>query len=268
MDKLEAISVNMTTEEMVVLLDRLGVEGYAGLNTDALDELPEQERRLVLDVARRGLIARRILVRDDAGEWQLGQYPLAALGVSLSPERSVMILRGRSREAADAHLFHAAQEVYTTHEVIEEGIHQFLILRDGETWREAILSAAGLDPEGARNQLPQLPLAQVPASALNEAYEEAQSKSAVSAAAVLTLAGVDPTTSKFLATTLSQPVSFATIIAISHGREVAQQDVTLLTGAAGCWLLESQNGQAEDRQFGVTPVTFERARQQVLALIG
>jgi len=267
MDPLQAITVNLTTEELVVLLDQLGVDGYAGLNTDSLDDLPERERRLALDVARRGLIARRILVKDDSGSWQLGQYPLAALGVSLSPEHSVMIIQGQSRGAADAHLFHAAQGVYTTHEVVEEEIHQFLLLRDERTWGEAILSAAGLGKEEVGVQLPQLPQAIVHATALNEAHERAQSESAVGAAAVLTRDGVDATTSKFLATTLAKPVSFSTVIAIDHRSGGAPMDVTLLTGAAGCWLLESRDGDGDDRQFGVTPITVERARQRVQQLV-
>ena len=53
MDKLEAISVNLTTEEMVVLLDHLGVDGYAGLDTSKLDALAKQElfynRSIALD---------------------------------------------------------------------------------------------------------------------------------------------------------------------------------------------------------------------------
>lgn len=264
---LEAISVNLTTEEMVVLLDQLGVDGYAGLNTSALDGLSDKERGVALDVARRGLIARRALVKNDANGWSLGQYPLAALGASLSPERTAMVLRGNSRDTTEARLFHVAQDVFTTHEVIDEGIHRFLILRDGDTWREAILSSAGLDLEVAPNRMPALPPAQIHASALNDAYEQAQSNSAVGAAAVLAGAGVESTLAKYLATTLAQPVSFATVIAISHGPALRRQDVTLLAGASGCWQLEPGDGQEGDRVFSVIPITVERARERVGQLL-
>jgi hypothetical protein len=267
MERLEAISVNLTTEEMVVLLDQLDAESYAGLDTSELDELSARERNLVLDVARRGLMARQILTRDEAGDWQVGQFALAALGVSLSPTRSVMIIRGQSRDSSDSFLFHTAQDVFITHEVIENATHQFLILRDGETWRESILSAAGLDRDVSQDEIPEAPPALIHQSLLNEVYEQAQSGFPDKAEAMLTEQGVDNATSRNLAATLAGSVTFATIIAITHTPEARQNDMTLLTGANGCWLLEVKNGQGDDSQFSVTPLPTEHARQQLIDLI-
>jgi hypothetical protein len=267
MDRLEAISVNLTTEEMVVLLDQLGTAGYAGLDTSSLDQLSERERSLALDVARRGLIARQHLTRDGAGEWQVGQFALAALGISLSPSQSVMVIRGQSQDTAVSYLFHTAQDVFTTHEVIEHTIHRFLVLRDGPTWQEAVLSAAGLAAADSSDTAPQVPPALVRQSLLNDAYAEAQTGTPAKAEAMLVQAGVNEATAQSLAAALTEPVTFATIIAITHTPEERRRDLTLLTGANGCWRLESQNGTGDDGQLGVAPLSAAHARQQIIELI-
>ncbi len=267
MDRLEAISVNLTTEEMVVLLNQLGADSYAGLDTSELDKLTERERNLVLDVARRGLIARQILTQDETGEWQVGQFALAALGISLSPIQSVMIFRGQSQDTAVSTLFHTAQDVFITHKVVENDTHQFLILRDGPTWQAAILSAAGLNEANNHHDASQGSPALIRPSLLNDAFEQAQAGSPTKAAALLTQAGVNETTSQNLAAALAEPVALATIIAVTHSPEVRRRDVTLLNGTQGCWRLETQTGPGDDSQLGVLPISVEHARQQVIELI-
>jgi hypothetical protein len=267
MDRLEAISVDLTTEEMAVLLAQLGLEEYAGLDSSGLDDLSARERELVLDVARRGLIARRILIKDESGEWQLGQYALAAVGVSLSPARSVMVVQGRSRNSASSYLFHTAQDVFVTHEVAENGLHQFLVLRDGETWGKAILSAAGLPQDGGGEEPVDTVSATVQPSLLNETYEQAQSGLQNEAEATLIEQGVERGTAESLVSTLSGPVTFATVVAIRHTAEEQRDDMTILSGATDCWALDMSQERREEAQFNVTRLSLEEARLRVNDLI-
>jgi hypothetical protein len=140
-------------------------------------------------------------------------------------------------------------------------------MRDGQTWQEAILSAAGLDTAGNQDEAPQVPPVLVRQALLNEAYAEAQSGTSAKAQSLLVQAGVNEATAQSLALALTEPVMFTTTIAITHTPEERRRDLTLLTGANGCWRLESQNGQGDDGQLGVAPLSAARARQQVIELI-
>lgn len=269
MDRLEAISVDVTTEEMVVLLEQMGSDSYAGLDSSGLDDLSERERALVLDVARRGLIARRFLTKDEAGEWQVDPYALAAVGISLAPARSVMVIRGQNRDSATSYLFHTAQDVFVIHEVVENGSHQFLVVRDGETWQKSIFSAAGIDQDVSRNGLPDASQTAISPAVLNDAYERAQAGSPNEAEARLIQHGVGRDTAKSLVTTLAGPVTFSTVVAIKHTPEEQRDDVTILTGGNDCWLLEMSNGQGDgggEGQFNMTRLSIEDARNRLAAL--
>ena len=265
MDRLQAVSIKLTTEEILVLLDQLKINSYPGLDTSQIDELSDRERNLVLDVARRGLIARQMLSQDDSGEWQVSQFVTASLGVSIAPQKSVLITSGRSREEAESYLFHTAQDVYTTLDIVDDGTHHFLVMVDRDSWQQAILSAAGLsDSADERTAGPALTMS---SSDLNQAHENAQSGLMEEAKAILTAAGVAPDAVGNVAAALGNGILFSTVTAVTHGQDEDSRIFNFAASGRYCWELTSNGGQAGSRQISMMPISVGKAKDQISAII-
>lgn len=265
MDRLQAVSIKLTIEEILVLLDQLKINSYPGLDTSQIDELSDRERNLVLDVARRGLIARQMLSQDDAGQWQVSQFVTASLGVSIAPQKSILVTSGRSRKEAESYLFHTAQDVYTTLDIASEGTHHFLVMVDRDSWQQAIFSAAGLsETADERTAGPALTLS---SSDLNQAHENAQAGLMEEAKAILSAAGIHSEVAGDVAAALGNGILFSTVTAVTHGPNEDSQIFNFAAGGRYCWELTSDAGQEGSRQISMMPISIGKVKDQISAII-
>lgn len=265
MDRMEAFSVKLTPEEIVVLLGELGVRASSVIDTSMLDQLNERERHLVLDVARRGLIARQLMSPNGDGTWEISQFALSSLGVSLAPSRTIVVTTGASREAAEAYLFHTAQEVFTNHQVASDGTHQFLIMLDKPAWQRSIFEAAKIN-NGLPEEVADQNQVHLTTADLTSAYETAQQGSTGEAASFLMDRGVEPKAATYLANDLSGGITFSSITAVDYQDSENQESVSFVLGRDHCWHMRTEEKDG-DQIIDLVPLAAREIRTQIEALI-
>lgn len=75
------LTILLSREELLAVLESLGVEFIPGLDPDPLGDLTPEGRELALIVARRALQARELAQLDSSETWLLHRFLLNAIGV-------------------------------------------------------------------------------------------------------------------------------------------------------------------------------------------
>lgn len=143
-ENIGGISVRLTAEEIFFMGNQTGIGTLPMVNRETFDEQDEEVQEMVLDVARRGLIARGYFYPDDP---EALYHPLisAILGAVTQPEQALGLVIERENQAPKIVQFYTANDVYLMQTMLPEQFVLFELFADREiyVWAiEQIINAA------------------------------------------------------------------------------------------------------------------------------
>lgn len=259
------VSFQLTNEELRVILILLDQRVIAGLNTDALDQLDLKTRNIILETARRGLIARKILSHGDQNQVRVDPLILTLITACIVPETTTIIIRNvtHGSEGDELHYFHYSGEVTVAHTPLADGFHRFIWRREPDPIVASARTIMRLNGHMAVSAEP-ITIAE---RHINEA-RDAGSRTEIES--ILMQAGIPSATVQSLAVTLASAHAYTTIAHIKHatGNETRSQDgLTVLDGANGVWILQPVASSSIRNALKVKPVSSEEAIQTIKQLI-
>lgn len=243
-ETLSAISIHFTPEELFVILEGLGDARLLGLTRDKFEQLPADHQAVALNVAKRGLIARGLLIVDERGREKIQAMALGVIVPSLSPDHSVIIVRNPSDKPANVYYFHQARDVHVVYFGTPLATYHFNLLRDQATYDQGIANVLDLGQADASSSSP----VRLPNNLFDQAQNAARIGGAVAARAVLNASTLDQETLTQLVSTLGSPFEFKAITAIDH-TTTPEPTITVLTvlhGHNGLWAIEQAPDDAND----------------------
>lgn len=125
-DKLTAIAIGFSTEEILILMDYFGGAELHGVSDKALKNLSDEQRKLVQEIARRSLIARQMLLKID-GKWQPHPLIYNLLLPCIAPEHSI-IISTQNQLSTRNYSIYCLKNNQVLYWVNSEGIYQFVLL--------------------------------------------------------------------------------------------------------------------------------------------
>jgi hypothetical protein len=239
------VNVNFSRAELLDILRFLGVNAFLGVDVTTVAEMPDDKREFMYQLARNTLAARKIMMKDDAGEWKMDPFILTALSICAAPYRSVIMTHQQPSRPASNYFFHtsAANDITVLHQTNGSEIHKFYVSR-GERPISSTLNKV-LQIESVPSQDgPSIRLSQ---SLMTQARDKALEQGAAEAGAILKANEIPPETAVPFAQTLANPTAFSTIAQIVHGDEdegetLKEGGFTVLHGADMVWLARPQAG--------------------------
>ena len=228
------LNITLSHEELGLLLRLLNLAPIPGLRP-TFAATPEQEA-FGLAVAARALRARELAQLDADGQFVLHTAVAALIGVVALPERAVVVQHIRTdvtvRDMYAARRG-AAVVSYTTPEV---GLYQFSALPDLATLIERVLAFCDGDDLPVP---PAMPAFVIDDAALRAVRSSADAGDADAAEHGLLQAHAPPASAAALAAALTTPHRLSIIFEITPQGDAAPvvNEITLLGGAAGAWLM-------------------------------
>ncbi|MCB0168513.1 MAG: hypothetical protein KDI79_30065 [Anaerolineae bacterium] len=235
-ETLSAISIQFTPEELFVILEGLGDAQLLGLTRDKFNQLPADHQAVALNVAKRGLIARGLLLVDERGREKIQAMALGVIVPSLSPDQSVIIVRNPSDKPAQVYYFHQARDVHVVYFGTPAATYHFNLLRDQATYDQGMANVLDLGQVYDDSPAP----IRLPNHLFDQAQNAARTGGADAARAVLSASTLDQATLTQLVSTLGSPFEFKAITAIDHttAPEPTITVLTVLHGHNGLWTID------------------------------
>jgi len=255
-----ALSVSLSQEEVLAVLAYLEAPSLVGLETEILQGLGDDERRLVLGVAERALIARGFLRPGADNRLELAPEVQATVGACAFPEESVIVTRSPVNAIQEKYFFHCSRRMVVLHVIPMTAIHQFVALEEKQDMLKAMLSILSL----ADLPAPACPPATLEQETLLAARDAAE-KGTEAALALLSPAGLEDVTARELARSLTTLTASTTLVRVAQ-KEAA--GFTLLQAENGAWVLSPQNGEGENHRVLAVPASPDEVRQRVRTLLG
>lgn len=131
-------NLTFSHEELVLLLYLFRSPAIPGVGAEPLAGLTEEQARLVLSSAERGLKARQIVVPDVDGKLRVERAALALIGACVVPALSVIISRTPKGSLPEFAYYHATSNLIVEHTISSPGLHTFTALADKQMWVEQI----------------------------------------------------------------------------------------------------------------------------------
>ncbi|MCB0191786.1 MAG: hypothetical protein KDJ65_07570 [Anaerolineae bacterium] len=242
-EALSAVSIHFTPEELIILLEGLGDARLFGFSREKFDELPKDHQEVALNVAKRGLIARGLLIIDEQGREKVQAMALGVVVPSVSPDHSVIIVRNPSDKPGHVYYFHTVPDVYVVYFGTPLATYHFNLLRDKDTYEQGISNVLDLGDVDTDSATP----FHLPSDLFDKAQNAARTGGADAAHAVLSLSNLDKETLTELVSTLGSPFEFKAITAIDHTTpEPTLNVLTVLHGHNGLWAIEQAADNKND----------------------
>ncbi len=129
----EPINVQLSREELLLVLDLLQVTSIPGLDTDPFGELDEAQRQLALIWAGRALRARGLAQVNDEGELTVHSALLTAVGVCAYSNNALFAFHWPSNGETPVRYFgHMRGDDIAVHTRPEDVLHLFALLPSKE----------------------------------------------------------------------------------------------------------------------------------------
>jgi hypothetical protein len=256
-----AVTLGLSPEELLYLLESLKLPDLPGMEWEAFDQLDPEQRQLAFEVARRGLLAREVLL--PAGDPpNVNPLVLAMLAPNLAPEQSLWLWQRTGNEPGRTYYAHSWQAVYVLRWQSDLGIHQFLLLSSKAALAKAVTDMLELAPTAAPNGTAH----RLPADAFEHAHAAAGEAGASAAAALLQQAGLPPETASALAADMASPRTVLSVLGTHHTENAAPRlAFTAIAGPALTWLADYET--AAEPQITLRQAAPGEIEQRVRAFI-
>ncbi len=258
-----ALTLGFSSEEMFYLLDCLSAPELPGIDREPFSQLQEAQQKLALDVARRALLARQLLVPGDGGLQADPLVPIL-LGPNVAPEHSIIIWRSGGAEPERTYFAHSLKDVHVLRWTSALGIHQFVLVEDKAALEKSVLDLLAL--EGG--ELLSGPVSRIQAATFEQAKAAAAERGAAAAESLLRESRVPAETAAAVAAALAAPKALVSMAGMHHGRENSRSEFsfTVLKGDHGVWLIESPETDSDD-QLTIRPSSASEVAQRIRAFV-
>ncbi len=259
--------LRFTPEELAALFEQMAAPATQLDYADLLPEYSEEERKLAIQVARRSLLARKIIMPDEAGGFQLHPLALTAVAGMMRQEPAVVVFRQASADELNLLEFHALSEgIYLSHAEPSPDVHELAVYPDVDSYRQAILDGLALTAEGELA----CPPGKVAQATLSRAIEAAENGHGKAAREALAKGGLPKETAEALAATLTQPHEFKTLVVLENQADPTGEGQTLafLEGENGVWLLEGMGEADEGGEAALNPLALKAAQKKARDFLG
>jgi hypothetical protein len=239
----ESVSLLLSREELLFILNLLEAQFIPGLDPDPLGELTAEQRPLALTVAGRALRARQLAQVYADGEWILHNDLLTAVGASAYPQSVISVFHWGANADTPARYFgHIRGDDVVVHTRPEDVLHRFALLPSTEQLMAQILSWCEYE-HGTAAAVLELTL---PSAVFAQVRELAAAGSTAEAAELLVNQRVEPEPAQAFVDTLahSPKVSILQTLKQQQDGTVQKQDLTLLQNGRQAWLIVASPDEA------------------------
>ena len=136
----EPVSITLSEEELLVVLNTLEVASIPGLEASAWRALSPEQQDLALSVAQRALEARGLAEVDDDGRLLIHRALLNAVGVCAYPHRTTLIEHWPFGSGSSVLYSHIRDEDSVVH-TVDRGLHSFTLFASEAALVEYLVSA-------------------------------------------------------------------------------------------------------------------------------
>jgi hypothetical protein len=260
-----AYVIRLTAEELTALYKLSTLPSAEIPYSDLLPQYSAEQREVAIEVARRSLIVRQLLVPNDDGELELHPLALAVVGGALLAKRSLVVRTQSSTGEVESRDFRTyGNEVYLAHVEQPDDLHEFAIFADTASFGQAIQSALAMAaPTGLSGHSGTLPSA-----LFSRAIALAREENRGGIAATLGQSSLPQETAEALAATLSGPHTLKAFEVRDRATEPAepQQTTVFVQGDGALWLLETVPDSGEEELLSVQTLSATEFQQKVQAI--
>lgn len=256
----EALTFTLSQEELLVVLAYLQAPSLVGFDTEVFQGIGDDERRMVIGVAERALIARGYLRPGAEGRLQLEPAIFATVGACAMPEETVIVTRSPAGAVREEYFFHCSRQMVVLHTIPMSAIHQFIAFEEKSALLRAMLSILALSDHPALRCSPAVLEQETLLSA-----RDAAEKGPEAARGLLLQAGLEGSTAGELARSLASLKASTTLVRIVQDEAAG---FTLLQAENGDWLFSPLDGESEKPKVSAVPVSSEEIRRRVRSLLG
>jgi hypothetical protein len=126
MDKKSALVINLSQEELLVVMAYLGAKKLLGFNYSVSENTTAEEYQSSMKTAERDLIARGFLVQGENQQFKLNDIVFAIVGACASPEQTLLIHKVYPQKPSEDYWFHQSRKMFVLHTIPMTYIHQFI----------------------------------------------------------------------------------------------------------------------------------------------
>lgn len=266
MDNEQKIMFSVSQEELFVILTYLQASALMGLDGSLLNELSDEQTRLVLGVAERALIAREFLVNNEENQFELAPAILSVVGGCAKPDKSMIINFSRPDRPTESMFFHKTLGILLGHTKPMTAIHQFFVVEEDDFVPVSVGQLLNLNGQTAplKREEPFI----VPQTLVTQARDKARDEGLQASQTVLAQNNSTEFAAAF-AQSLTNSVANLTLVSINHQAEgEAQTDgFTFLQGENGFWLLQPRPDVSDDQDMvSITPLAAAAVETNVKTL--
>lgn len=239
----EPLSLQLSQEEVLAILDLLEASYIPGLEDNEVREWPSEKRQFALSLARRVLQSRGLAQVQD-GTFQVHRAVLTAVGVCAYSPSAAMIYHWPDADEAPASYFaHLRGSDAVFHSVPAPSMHLFSLLSSKQALIDAILDACEYRGVAQTDKL-ELVLSRSLFSQVRELAESGQIAEAHQRLVESEIA--DETAREFIELFVEGPrVSIFQTLKQQGAEAVHTHQFTLLQSARSSWLVMALAGEAD-----------------------
>lgn len=260
----QPFSIELTSPELVYLLEALDAQGMMGL-TDPFADMIADEAKKARKRARDALVSRGYVVDAPDKVLQLDLTIAALVQCCATPQQSWTVTYEAMTGERDVRHFHRAQDLIVEDAILDSGLHRLTPLRDKAAILRRVKSQVHLDKQPAAKGS----AFTLPEEALFRIRDIATAAGEEAAARYLVGAGAAEATAAQFAQALARPLSNSSISRWAAAEEEPKVDVEgnlgVLEELSGIWLLQPCIVDDEEH-IKVSPSDTETIFQQIAGL--
>lgn len=241
MDKKSALVINLSQEELLVVLAYIGAKKLLGFNYSVSENTTAEEYQSSMKTAERDLFARGFLVQGENQKFKLNDIVFAIVGACASPEQTLLIHKVCPQKPSKDYWFHQSRKMFVLHTIPMTYIHQFISLGG----KKALLTSAFSVLEIQGSKTPGDTSVKIKEDIFKKIRDSLQEGKIDLAKSYLIEAGwKDPTLTRFLSS-MQNPVFSCTISHIIHHPDGDGdiQAFSLLQSINGLWKFVNEADQ-------------------------
>jgi hypothetical protein len=259
MDKKNTLSFALSYDELIVLLQYFKRPEMPGLNTAPLQELSEQERKMMITVAERALLARGFLVIGGNSKLKMIDPVIALVGPCIESEKTLIVKFDSMYTPNQSIFFHTARKMRVMHSTPISGIHQFIAVEDDKAFLQSILVLSQIGDykkTPCENGKIRLDAFEAIRAKSQEAGENRTAQSLIDI-------GLSQTTANLLVKCLASPIAYITFDYNNQSLNIVE-GFSIFIGNNTVWLFEPSD---QDGNFSVSTSSSDEIITRIKKLI-
>jgi hypothetical protein len=250
----EAVSILLSREELLFVLNLLQAEFIPGLDAEPLGELTAEQQALAFTVAGRALWARELAQLQPNGEWVIHNNLLTAVGGCAYAQSIISIYHWSANAVMPRRFFgHTRGNNIVSHTRPADVLHRFSLLSSKEQLMVQVLAVCEFEDKPASQSL-ELVMSSADFVGVRELVGAGNLTEATD---VLVGNGVSPETTQAFLDTLASPLRVSILQTLKQVDDGAtqKQDFTLLQNGQHTWLIIAPPGTADNAPLSVKTTT-------------